>query len=236
MHSVSDSGVSYISNLQNLRDLYINSCGLYGIGSGFGNWYKMKSLQNLYLSIGNINDDIIRYISQVMSLKVLSIGPIGNQVTGNGLNYVCQLSNLEKLRLYRESTFVHDRVGFANFSKLTHLRILDFGHVVINDQVLLAISSLAQLEELRDGVANVQPITDIGIAHICHLTKLKELQLTCTCDAVGEGFASWHVLGNLQILNMSGCRKLTNLALERISPMYQILRSSTLETMTLGKI
>jgi len=90
----------------------------------------------------------------------------------------------------------------------------------INDNALFHISSLVVLEELRISRSyssfgtEIPGITDIGLAHMSHLSKLKRLYLMCNCNADGNGFASWYLLADLEVLEFY---KLNGSALEYIS-------------------
>jgi len=92
---LSESGMKFLGNLLNLRELHISSFySLKGTRNGFANLYRLESLEILNISLLNIHDDDMKHISQVVSLKKVKFGT-ETQLTDDGIDYLSQLSNLE---------------------------------------------------------------------------------------------------------------------------------------------
>ena len=73
--------------------------------------------------------------------------------------------------------------------------------------VFFCISGLLHLEELTLGNSGDYfydvCITDIGIAHLSQMTKMKQISLSAFSEATGTGFSTWHLLEDLEILKIS---------------------------------
>ena len=99
--SISDIGVGYLSNVNNLDSLHASFTRI--TGNGFKNFKDVK-LTLLNLNNTLINDDGLKFISMLNSLEELSIG--GTKISDIGLKQLSVMPNLHTL--YINNTNITD--------------------------------------------------------------------------------------------------------------------------------
>lgn len=110
----------------------------------------------------------------------------------------------------------------AGLTWFDSVRVLDLSHCKgLTDAAMAHVAQLGTLEEIRFGYSS---ISDVGLAALAALTRLRKLDLRYNggrdaVDAVfsGEGFAAFDEHRSLAVLGLTYCRGLTDAGLARIA-------------------
>ena len=185
--SVSDEGVKFLVNLENLEELF--ACGCYKITTiGFQYIAKLKSLQHLDLrqpTTDNITDDGFLHITTMVNLRVLCVQEC-REVSRDALMNVGRLVGLEHLCLRAcdvTDEVVNVIIGLAN------LRVLDLAWIrsdVLTTNGLIQLSKCVNLEELK---LERTGVTDEVLSFLALVPKLKSLNLSECYRVTNTGLA-----------------------------------------------
>jgi F-box/leucine-rich repeat protein 14 len=141
----------------------------------------MKSLKNVNISLMELTDAHLEYLSKCRSIKKLNLLWLQN-VTSKGLLSLTKLKSLKWLNLTSCEPMTDD--------VLHHLCL-----------------SCRQLEALS--LASCLQLTDAGIQSISYLTNLRYLVLFHVEKITDKGVLTLTSLSNLQLLELTGCKKVS---------------------------
>jgi len=168
-HLVTDTGMSYLSNLLHLNVLNIN--GLENIQPEYLHVLTRLPLQELYLGYCDINDSHMEVVGQMLHLKKLDIMH-NNEVTGTGLAHLANVTQLEMLNI------AENRQAAAGLSYLTHLPLQDLymSHCNINDSHMEIVGQMSRLNKLD--ISSNKEVTGAGLSHLANITHLQILNIS----------------------------------------------------------
>ena len=170
-HTINDSYYSEaIKNLPNLEVLNLKMCQL--SGSCLSN-LKTRSLSDLNLSVNMIDNEGIKNISKINSLRVLKLN--GNDSNGNNLDIqpIFNMKNLEELEL--SDFFKFTTLNLSNI-KTTSLSLLNLSSNDINNEDIENLSKINSLKILN--LSDIDFDEEINLQPLFNMTQLKELDLS----------------------------------------------------------
>jgi len=164
-NKITPDGLAHLSPLTRLQWLNITGCAVTTGG--------MKAISHLPLQelFCNCDDECLKNIGDVTSLRQLSIQESSTFVTNQGLSY---LASLTKLR-YLNISYCR-MIKEQGLDTIIHLPIenLVFQHSSANDDCLAAISKMSSLKRID---VSGNDITDRGLMHLEALPKLQYVRL-----------------------------------------------------------
>jgi internalin A len=207
---ITDQGMQELRNLPNIEDLdlryaeYVTDEGIAAIK----NWKKLKRLD---LHGTKASDTALEHIAGIAALETLDAGSI--MLTDVGLERLAALPNLKALTMGGNKL---GDAGLQAFRQMPGITYLDLSGRQGTDSNVWAIS-----------------MSDVGLDAILTLTRLRELRFGCTSLGVGiEGtrlatvsamsvtprwLEKMKVLKNLQRLNLQGCDRIDDEAVDILS-------------------
>lgn len=190
-NGISDAGITYLRNLNNIESLALHAPSITGaglksishmrrlrylsfIGSNFLRHdlkvlLEFPNLQYLSLSSSNLNDLDMEYVGQCLKLESLNLWG-----TGIGNTAIYHLKNLVNLQVLSISyTSVTDS-GFSNLASLQSLEDLDLVSTSVGDGAVDTLLKLRSLKKLRISNTNFSPQ---GVRRLVILPKLEFVAL-----------------------------------------------------------
>lgn len=169
------------------------------------------------------SDSILSILPNLPDLQMLGLR--GAQATSRGMEFVGQLTNLEKL--YMWDSLVNDE-GVSRLLHLDQLKYLHMGNAQVTDLCLSYISKLPKLEGLA---LQQNRFTDEGLKYLARMTQLKSLWIGMSKGKISDaGMIHLANLINLEQLdlqssqvtdagleNFKGLKKLKELYLDNTS-------------------
>jgi hypothetical protein len=166
---LSEKCMSYITHLADLKYLWLS--GTRGRTKIIAQITKLQSLEMLSPPKGLTNRGL-SHISQLNSLKVLSLHDWESRITNAGLTrFLPKLTKLEKLKLYNKHIDDDGLVCLAELPMLSHLNIRYGNFTDAGMAFVKKCSSLRNLDLIN------LPITDVGVYHLSSLIRLEDLNL-----------------------------------------------------------
>ena len=107
--------------------------------------------------------------------KLTTVSLCRTELTGKSLNSFGQMPQLEALMITHNQ---FSDASMANLSKLHNLKRLRLNYTGIGDATLVYLEPLTNLIQVQ--LCGNAHITDAGVAHLKHLSKLTEIQLAET--------------------------------------------------------
>ncbi len=195
-------GIDLLSELKEL-DLWISD-------ETFSTLSKLTNLRKLFVTdkTGEIKEDSIRSLSQLMDLQALQLRYFQN-LNGNVAAALSTLTTLRELEIDNSKSF-GDEAALILFSQLTYLLRLKLRTC---DKITRAgFAALTSLRNLQELYCNNRQFSDEDLTSISGLTHLRILDLTC---CLGIKFRDVHLtslqnLSHLRTLNLKGCNNLSN--------------------------
>lgn len=137
----SDSGLEFLSRLENLRLLELHGTNV--TDRGLRHLNSLTNLRTLDLGDTKITDAGLQQLAGLVNLEELRIG--GTQITNGGLRH---LNSFEKLKCLELNQTAVTNSGLANLSSMTGLKELDLYRTRITDAGLQHLAVLTNLETL----------------------------------------------------------------------------------------
>ena len=174
---ISDDVMPSIGKLKSLKVLAIDF--LFAGGAESISSLAGLPITELYASHSLVDNECLARIAESLpELKKLRVS--GCNVSGEGLQTISKMSNLEELDL-SEIALITD-TDLAHLSQMNQLKKLNLWRVQITDEGVASLSGLTNLEWLN--LDNVGYLSDEGLPHLKDMTKLKFLHLGST--SVGD--------------------------------------------------
>lgn len=209
VESLTDAAASYLRSDKNLRRLVLRGTDITDVGMPY--LAALTGLKSLDLSYTMVGDVGLESLPALTDLEELNLG--GTRITGINLNFLKLLPKLKKLSF----DGIQRRNAGACWTPL------------LTDLDLDTISLLSGLEDLdlgvgvslgRSGVAvgagnchvtgGIQ-LTDLGVAKLAKLTKLRRLNISGS-KVTSAGLKALAKLPNLERLSLWNCSKLDDAA------------------------
>ena len=133
----------------------------------------MKQLEFLLLSRSDLNDECLKTLNKLPSLKQIRCGQ--TRVSDAGLKYLERNRTIVAIDL-SDCVAVTDQ-GLESLSTLPNLKFLKVWGLSITDEGLATIGKMEKLEVLG---LNDTRISDVGTVHLANLKRLKEVMMVRT--------------------------------------------------------
>ena len=172
--AASADGISELSNLKNLEELYIGNTlvdddSLQVVATHF------PKLKKLRVAASQVSDEGAKHIASLSNLVELDISE-NSLLYDTGLEHLKAMKQLKKLNCYRLQ--ITDD-GVAHLAGLTNMEWLNLDNIgYLSDDGLPYIKDMSKLGFLHIG--SNAGITDSGLEHLKPLTNLKDLKVTRT--------------------------------------------------------
>jgi internalin A len=171
-HGLSDAGIQYLKQAVDLESLDLNCCLSNRISpDAFSFFAVLHNLQKLSISYDGDGDAVMPYLVRAAELRSLRL--FGN-FSSNGLQYLSNLSNLEKL--YLDGIMASD-ASMPHIAKLKNLTLIDLKYSPIHDK---GIAEIGNLKKVKSLCLSGTKITDKGIDAISGFSHLRLLALERT--------------------------------------------------------
>lgn len=178
----------------------------------------LSSLQILKLKRTNANDDHVKLVAKLSSLRRLNLGE--TRITNHALEQVGQIRGLESLHL--DDTQIGDE-GLKYLAELESLQSLDLSGTEITDSGLAHIAKLSGLLRLR---LRDTSIGDLGVQLLANLSRLQVLRLGGT-NITDQGLCYLVPLRSIETLELYDTQ-ISDLSLEHLAK-FECLESLDLE-------
>jgi Leucine-rich repeat (LRR) protein len=221
--SLTDAAASYLRADKHLRKLVLRGTDITDVGMPY--LAALTGLKSLDLSYTMIGDVGLESLPAFLELEELNLG--GTRITGTNLNFLKLMPKLRKLSF----NGIQRRNADACWTPL------------LTDLDVDVISLLSGLEDLNLGVGvslgrtgrpegagnchvtgGIQ-ITDLGVAKLAKLTKLRRLDIS-GAKVTSAGLKPLEKLTNLERLSLWNCSKLDDAAAAELA---QLPKLSTLD-------
>lgn len=208
----SSSGLRYLRQLPNLRELEAHHLTL--SDGGLAEITKLKRLKRLSLLGTGISDHGFQRICEMNGLQALVV----QLPTRSEPNRLRSLTQLESLRLTAGNILKADDLQFL--AHTPRMRCLWIQCSALGD-VLAALRHVPNLTELR---LQCNQLTDRDLQHIENHTALQHLTLEGNSGnyVTDAGLASLAGLTDLQFLNLSNCRRITDSGLRHLQQLAKL--------------
>lgn len=221
--SLDDQGLGRLP-LEKLEKLVLRGQLGYGPDSvtdaGITQLKRAGRLRVLHAGGLRLTDKALETIGKLTNLEELHLD--SNQITGVGLKHLTGLKKLRVLNIDLNQGF--DPAAFATLAELTTLQKLYVsGQFTVDDRVLHHCSKLEHLTELRLP-ERTPAVTDVGLAHLARLTKLKNVVLSDTPHVTDAGLAHLRALDRLESLQLATLPKLSPSGLEILDSFPEMRR------------
>jgi len=228
---LSDEGLRQLAAWPQLIGLNLELCG-HITDAGLVYLAQAKRLQTLLLTGTAISDAGLAHLEPLQNLAALDL-EVCDGVTDAGCESLAKVKGLRTLVL-KKTGFEPHRItgdGLQQLAKLTELESLDLYGNSIKDADLICLRGLQNLRELD---LSLVPVTDAGLRHLTSLTKLTHLDLLYSEGFGGvlitdKGTESLAKLTRLQSLNLIGA-KLTDAGLRRLTALQNLRELNLVNT------
>ena len=170
--AVTDEGMKTIGQIASLEDLDLRDCAI--SDDGLAHLVSLGRLKALRLSgksgVCSVSDDGMVHVAKLGNLKLLAVDFLW--ISEDGIKSIVGLKNLEELYM-AETTIGNEAVLlFAQFPKLTKLRIAR------NQIDASGVADLAKLQHLQElDLSECAQLLDDATGPLAELKKLKKLNL-----------------------------------------------------------
>ena len=172
---VSDEGIESISQLKNLKQLYLAQLPKV-TDNGIAKFAENKNLELLILLGEQFTKDSVKSIAKIDSLKTLQLQFCPN-ISGDSLSILERLSNLEHLSISSGTPLT--KRGFAGICKISKLKRLHVDAKEIPSADLSKLTTLDSLETLYlDGIS----INSESAQALINLNGLRQLTIDVPFD------------------------------------------------------
>lgn len=210
--SISPSALARLSTTVSLQSLTLQGSNV--TDRHLAQLASFPNLTVLQIVKASVTDEGLRAIGQISRLRQLDICGC-SAVTGNSIDTLDQLSNLERLQLdFRPS--ITD-ASLASVAKMRRLRSL-FLHGPLTDVGIRQLKQLTALEKLS---LSGKDVTDDSLETIISLSRLTSLDLSGT-GISDAGLSLLQALHNLVELNLEDTN-VTNSGLQRLAGLSSLL-------------
>jgi Leucine-rich repeat (LRR) protein len=220
---VSETGVSHLITLKNLRHLNLHDCYNF-TDAGLLSLAELTELRYLLLSFcNNVTDVGVESLTQGLT-KLKELNMVGcEKITGTGLGHLSCLTSLQRLELTmcRNVTDTGLQMLVEGLPDLLHIEVTGslitsvpclsqltkLVHLNLQNTRALSDASLQSPTELQFLDFSHSSITDIALQSLAVLTqKLLHLNLSC-CQNITDGGVQAGLAGltSLLYLNLHGC-------------------------------
>ena len=193
-----DKCVPYITGLTKLKDLHLSYTNISTKGLSLLGGFK--SLDNLTLAGGLIDEELRIVSEQFKTLKSLRIGE--NRLTDKGLAYLEDLSSLERLEIVVSGRLTGDCL--VHLAKLPSLRYLMPGGTNLNDDAMVYLKDIPSLRILD--ARSLTNLTDAALVHIGEIRNLEALNLHWSKNITDDGIEKLSKLKSLKKLDINNSR------------------------------
>lgn len=174
---VSDAVMPQVAKLSNLKVLGIDF--LYaGSAEGIASLAGLP-IEEFYASHSLVDDECLAVIAEKLP-KVKKLRVSGCNVSGEGLQAIGRMSNLQELDLSEIALIMDSDLTHLSGSK--QLKKLNLWRVQVTDEGVASLAGLSNMEWLN--LDNVAYLSDEGLVHLKDMTKLKFLHVGST--SVGD--------------------------------------------------
>lgn len=187
----SNSLLEPISHLASLRSIELGPVS----NESLANLKNCSQLEGLMLwNVDNLTDKGLESLAKMRKLKFLTIE--GGKITGNGIKFITQCTELKTLELGRNPELGDELAQYI--CQLKSLCRLDLRDTQVGDATLREIAQLPSLLSLGLGRTKV---SDAGVRSLPALTQLLELNLygTNISDAAVADISQCHQLESLYL-------------------------------------
>lgn len=183
-----------LAQLKALRKLGLSDC--FGLSDQrIEPLSKLVDLEELDLENSNVSEAAFTTVRALVSLKVLSVGPISDV----GLQAIGPLTSLQQLNL---GYAVSDR-GMQALARLTGLQTVDLSQgQKVTDEGLRALDSLTSLHTVN---LSGLPITNASLKTLAKIVSLTSVDLSQCKHITAVGVRTMETLVKMQTLNLAGC-------------------------------
>ena len=184
-------------------------------GDGFAELGSLSRLEKLDLFVAPTDEFALQRLSELRKLKTLSISLPMN---GYGTRHLAQLTELESLRIISSGGLFP--VNFEFLANMPKLRVF-WLQCSIHGDPLRHLEHMPELTEVR---LQANQLTDGDVAHLKNCSRLKHLTLESNSGnfVTDEGLAVVARLPNLQFLNVSNCRSITDVGLRHVKDLKKL--------------
>lgn len=200
------------------ENLYLEDCtqltdkGMIYIGD------KCKNLRSISISgcITLTDEGILQLTQHCCMTESLVFSKAGHNVTSQGLQNIANLSLLKELDLSK-NTVVNDELLFSIGRSCIHLKFLNLDSCEgdITDAGLQCLVSCYQLSSLV--ISYLPRITDESVIRLAFNGTLEKLVARACAGLTDKSFESLlQHCGQLTILDVCGCSRITNASLEQL--------------------
>lgn len=192
-------------------------CGLQSLqlvvvrGRAFQNLSRLTSLKSLTTwNCEWVNSDVLQQIGSLAHLEHLTLNCC-DQITDEGLRHLSSLVDLQSLGL--TDLTVISEIGLRHLSTLTNLESLTLAYNPVTDAMCKEIAEhhteKLQVLDLDASSVGEGVITDVGLAHLAKLSKLRRLKLgfhhSFTPTGLVAGLGNLTNLESLSLESVEGC-------------------------------
>lgn len=192
---------------------------------------RMSALKQLSLGNTAITGDAVMLLKPLLNLEELDLSS-NKDLGDNGLHLLVNLTKLRVLNLARTGVKGPGLWELTKAGALLELRTLDLTGAVLLDEMAPALIAMTKLENLQ---LNDTTIRDRGLTLIPQLKALRVLGLRGNRDMGMAGIPALKGLVNLEELDLSKNRQLTNEILPVLVTLKGLRRLNLIETGCTGE-
>ena len=170
--NIASSAFTALSEMHSLKELDLRDTT---IGDEALRKIANLELTSLELNSGNITDDGMRHVFNILTLNRLSLGP-KTKITDRGLKHLWRLNRLHNLDLYSPHI---TGSGFAPLAELPELYSLRLSSPALTDKAFGYLSETSKLNHLELGTAlseNASNLTDSGLQLLADKPNWRNIQ------------------------------------------------------------
>ena len=180
-------------------------------GRTFQNLSRLTTLRSLTTwNCEWVNSDVLMQIGSLARLEHLTLNCC-DQITDDGLRHLSSLVDLQSLGL--TDLTVISEIGLRHLSTLTNLETLTLAYNPVTDAMCKEIAEhhaeRLQVLDLDASSLGEGVITDVGLAHLAKLSKLRRLKLgfhhSFTPAGLVAGLGNLTNLESLSLESVEGC-------------------------------
>ena len=190
-----DAGLEQLGALANLTGLGLNDTLV--TNRGLKQLQRQTNLSRLGLERTAIGNSGLASLQKLTKLTNLHLND-NRWVTGDGLFYLKDLTNLKELHLAGSQV---DDQGMKHLKHLTGLQFLGIDRTRVTDSGLVDLKELSGLTNLD---LRETAVTDAGLKQLQSMTQLRKLLLNNNGGIKGDGLKYLNTLPNLKELHLAG--------------------------------